>query len=186
MKKRLIALVDGENLTFCYQRMLRDGRVPYADNVHLPDAFVWNNRLLGNPINYDVIRITYYTSIFGGSERAPEVKSLIQQQQYPCGDERTRTWQRLNAAVFTKSQQAKKTKIVDMRICIDALANTIDRNMDVLFLVAGDGDYVPLIEEVMRHGIRTCVLALSEGLSGAMTGVGDEFKCLDDTLFSHG
>lgn len=184
MQKRLIAFIDGENLVLRYQAMLRNGRVPYEDNVHVVDAFVWNNQLLGASIDYDVIRATYYTSVAGGTERAPELRATIQKQMYACG-ERSRYWQRLNAAVFAKSTQDKKTKLVDMRICVDALANTMNRNMDVLYLVAGDGDYAPLVEEVMRHGIRVSVLALSDGLADLMTSVGDEFTCLDDALFKH-
>lgn len=185
MKKRLIALVDGENLVFRYQEMLRHGRVPYEDNVHVTDAFVWNPRLLGAPITFDVIRVTYYTSVTGGTERAPAVKDAIQAQMYSCGDERTRSWHRLNAAVFSKSAQSKKTKLVDMRICIDALANTMNANMDVLYLVSGDGDFVPLVEEVMRHGVRVRVLALGDCVADSMKSAGDEFAYLDDMLFKH-
>lgn len=186
MKKRLIALIDGENLTLRYQAMLRNGHVPYEDNVLVKDVFVWNHRVLGAPVNYDVIRATYYTSVAGGTERAPEVEAAIQKQLFAFGDERKPEWQRLKAAVFTKSTQDRKTKLVDMQICVDALANTMNGNMDALYLVAGDGDYAPLVEEVMRHGIRVSVLALSDGLAERMVSVGDQFTCLDDVLFKQG
>jgi uncharacterized LabA/DUF88 family protein len=183
MKKRLICLIDGENLVIRYQEMLASGRVPHEDNFHLPDVCVWNNRLLGLPIDYDVIRATYYSSVFGDAVRARDVRDEVQTQMYACGDERTYVWQRLSGVVFAKSQRARKTKIVDMRVCIDALANTMNRNMEVLYLVAGDGDYVPLVEEIMRHGVRVCVFALSDGLAEQMRSVGDQFSLLDDKLF---
>jgi uncharacterized LabA/DUF88 family protein len=183
MKKRLISLIDGENLVFRYQEMLGKGRVPHNENFHVQDVMVWNNGLLGLPIEYDVVRATYCTSVFGDAVRAREVRDTVQTQMYACGDEKSRVWQRLSGAVFPKSQRSRKSKIVDMRVCIDALANTMSRNMEVLYLVSGDGDYAPLIEEIMRHGVRVCVFALSDGLAEEMKSVGDEFTLLDDKLF---
>lgn len=45
-------------------------------------------------------------------------------------------------------------KGVDMALAIELLANSSARNFDVALLLAGDGDYAPLVREARRHGQR--------------------------------
>lgn len=35
---------------------------------------------------------------------------------------------------------------------VDILSNVYQDNLDTVFLVAGDGDYLPLIKEIRRFG----------------------------------
>lgn len=183
MKKRIVALIDGENLVFRYQEMLKSGRIPRDYNVHTPDVFIWNHYFFGIPIIGDVIRVVYYTSAVGDSRRVSELRARFQNQMYPCGDQKNYSWQRLSATVFKKDKSSRKTKTIDMRICIDALTHTMNHNMDILYLASGDVDYVPLIEEVMRHGIRVNVFAFTDGCADSMQLAGDNFTFLDDILF---
>jgi uncharacterized LabA/DUF88 family protein len=55
--------------------------------------------------------------------------------------------------------------------------------MDILFLLAGDGDYIPLIEEVMRQGKQVHLGAFSDGLSPRLPHIADEFVDLDKYFF---
>jgi uncharacterized LabA/DUF88 family protein len=56
-----------------------------------------------------------------------------------------------NPHVFKKKTK-DKSKSVDIALSKDLLVNAFYNNYDVAVLIAGDGDYVPLIEEVKRQG----------------------------------
>jgi uncharacterized LabA/DUF88 family protein len=53
-----------------------------------------------------------------------------------------------------------------------------------VYLVTGAGDYIPLIEEVMRNGKQVYLAALSEGLNKALPNSVDKFYNLDDAFFT--
>jgi uncharacterized LabA/DUF88 family protein len=59
--------------------------------------------------------------------------------------------------VFKKDKQGRKTKGVDITLTRDMLSHAFRGNYDVARLIAGDGDYLPLIEEVKRLGKRVQV-----------------------------
>jgi uncharacterized LabA/DUF88 family protein len=50
-------------------------------------------------------------------------------------------------------------------------------------LLAGDGDYIPLIEEVKRSGKLCYISAFSSGLNKKLIDISDKFYCLDHTMF---
>jgi uncharacterized LabA/DUF88 family protein len=54
---------------------------------------------------------------------------------------------------------------------------------DVLFLLSGDGDYLPLIEEITRSGKQVWVAAFSKGLNSNLRFAADEFFDLDEIFF---
>ncbi len=55
--------------------------------------------------------------------------------------------------------------------------------IDVLLLLSGDGDYVPLIEEASRNGKQVWVAAFSDGLNSRIPLIVDEFIDLDEIFF---
>lgn len=55
--------------------------------------------------------------------------------------------------------------------------------MNVLMLMSGDGDYLPLIEEVSRRGVQVWLAAFSKRLSSALRYAADEFIDLDKHFF---
>ena len=59
-------------------------------------------------------------------------------------------------------------------------------NVDALYLVSGDGDFIPLIQAVMRKGMQVNLLALSDGLNPQLPISVDEFECIDFLLFQKG
>jgi uncharacterized LabA/DUF88 family protein len=61
---------------------------------------------------------------------------------------------------------------------IDILSNTYRNNVDTIFLISGDGDYIPIVEEVMRYGKKVYVAALSSGLNRRLRIVPDMFMSL--------
>jgi len=68
--------------------------------------------------------------------------------------------------VFKKRKQTDRSKGVDIALTTDLLSGAYNNNFDRAVLVAGDGDYVPLINEVKRLGKVVHVLFFeNEGLS---------------------
>lgn len=60
-----------------------------------------------------------------------------------------------------------------------AFTDTIDR----IYLASGDGDYAPLIHEVMRRGKQVELLAFSSGLNAVLRPLVDRVHILDDRFF---
>ncbi len=50
---------------------------------------------------------------------------------------------------------------------------------DIAVLVAGDGDFTPVVEEVRRRGVMVVVVAVSESLSDDLRRVADRFVEID-------
>jgi uncharacterized LabA/DUF88 family protein len=86
--------------------------------------------------------------------------------------------------VFKKPSNSKKAKLVDISICIDALRHSNNRDVDAIFLLSGDSDYMPLIKEVMRNGTQVWLGAFSSGLSRKLRPLVDQFIDLDPLFFS--
>ncbi|MGI9074506.1 MAG: NYN domain-containing protein [Bryobacteraceae bacterium] len=83
----------------------------------------------------NVIRSTYYTSICGDLDKIRELEEKIWNVgMQPC--------------VFKKTCREEKAKGVDIALTKDMLVHAFLDNFDIAVLVTGDGDYVPLVEEV--------------------------------------
>jgi uncharacterized LabA/DUF88 family protein len=72
-------------------------------------------------------------------------------------------------------------KALEARIALtkDMLANAFNNNYDVAVLVTGDGDYVPVVEEVKRLG-KTVYLTFFEDKDG---GLNKELRLASDKFF---
>jgi uncharacterized LabA/DUF88 family protein len=182
--KRAICLIDGENLVVRYQEMLLAGRQAKPDNAHIKDTFIWNHTLLGTPVEAELLRVQYYTSVVGDSDRVEAVRNEIQSQMFTFGPQKSFEWRRLRGIVFKKSSKSKKTKNVDLQIVIDALMHSTSRHIETLYLVTGDGDFLPLVDEIMRLGIRVELFSLSSGHSKELSQRVDAFTLVDSKLFT--
>ncbi len=65
----------------------------------------------------------------------------------------------------------------DVGIAIDAVR--IAPSIDVLVLVSGDGDFIPLVEYIKNQGKRVEVVAFGKSASGHLREIADEFIDLD-------
>jgi len=188
--------VDGENLVCRYQSMLEKGNIPLKGIVHEKDVFVWHSDIIRNtPRN--IKRVTYYTSAVGDentilsiSEKIKKVQYLYKGQPYGAGGGRygggTKSEQYYGyifPCVFKKVNKSTRSRLVDINITIDMLNYASPENLDVLYLVSGDGDFLPLIKAVMRKGMRVHLMALSDGLNPQLPISVDEYECIDDRLF---
>ena len=196
MYERVMYFIDGENLVFRYQEMLDHGRQPLNAIKHERDVYVWHGDLMkGEPRG--IVRVNYYTSAVGDSGRIlrlnNELKKInysYQGPRYGVGGGRFSPGSRCDTftgfafpRVFKKPSQSQKTRSVDINITIDILHYSSLGNLDAIYLVSGDGDFLPLIREVMRKGVKIYLMALSSGLNQHLPNSVDKYECIDDRLF---
>ena len=187
--------VDGENLVFRFQKMKEEGRRPLNGIKHRANVYVWHTDIVQN-IRGDIRRITYYTSAAGDTDAIQAAKEEIQQNSYDFygehegggggrygGGNPLRGTGRIVPRVIWKPAQAAKSKGVDIGITIDVLDSSLMDSVDKICLLTGDGDFIPLIEAVMRRGKQVHVMALSSGLNRDLPTAADSFENIDDKLF---
>lgn len=68
---------------------------------------------------------------------------------------------------FLRRESKKRTqKGVDVLLTTEMLTGAVDDSYDVALLIAADGDFVPLLEEVRRRGKQVILSAREKGLPG--------------------
>jgi uncharacterized LabA/DUF88 family protein len=112
------------------------------------------------------VRAFYYTSVTGSDETVLEVRRSLRALDF-------------DPVVFKRpSDPNRKAKGVDISLTKDMLGNAFMSNYDVAFLVAGDGDYVPLVQEVKRLGKVVSVGFFDHKASG----LNEELKIVSDNF----
>lgn len=194
MYERVMFFIDGENLVFRYQDMIEKGNKPLKRVIHEEDVYVWHQDIIKNEARY-IVRATYYTSAVGANETILAISQAIKEIQYLYtgppygvggrfgGSKSEQYHGHIFPRVFKKDNRSAKSKAVDINIAVDMLNYASPENLDVMYLVSGDGDFLPLIEAVMRKGMRVHLMALSDGLNPQLPISVDEFECIDDRLF---
>lgn len=181
MTNRTIVLADGENLVTRYQSMLSSGATSTEETEHIQDVFVWHPKFT-MCVPMQVFRVSFYTTQVADEDKLEETRRAIASHHYKCHSISRQEYGDIGNIcphVFKKEMRSHKTKSVDINITIDALRHTYNDSMDILFLLTGDGDYIPLIQEVMRQGKRVFVGAFSEGVNPALKHIPDRFFDLD-------
>lgn len=176
---KFISLVDGENLVFRFQAML-ETRKHNSHITHFPDHFVWHH-LMGRAEGWSALRANYYMSAVGTEQTIAELENKISKVVV---QRRSEVSTQVCPRVFKKEAKAKKTKLVDVSITIDALRHSYHRHVDAVWLFSGDGDYLPLIREIMRNGTQVWLGAFSDGLNPALPRAVDRFIDLDPWFFA--
>jgi uncharacterized LabA/DUF88 family protein len=181
-----MVFIDGENLTMRYQKMLEEGLTPNKNNIHQKDVYAWNPSVISVIPFLEVLRATYYTYAVGSDEKLQQWANELKQSQYTYRGDKSdfAIGGFLNPRIFKKPQQQAKRKGVDISIAVDSLTLAQNNSLDVVFLVTGDVDYLPLIEAIMKMGKRVYLAALSSGLSDKLPNVVDRFECLDERFFT--
>jgi uncharacterized LabA/DUF88 family protein len=115
-----------------------------------------------NRANCDVVRSFYYTSTRGDGLKIEEVERQLKQMGFQA------------PRVFSKSK-SRGSKRVDISLATDMLTHAFRKNFDFAILVAGDEDYVPLVQAVMSEGLRVIVWFIEDGLSPILAKEADHF-----------
>jgi uncharacterized LabA/DUF88 family protein len=183
---KTFVFVDGENLVMRYQAMVATGANPKKQVVHIPDVFVWHPRATTWTC-MDIQRVTYYTSATGDQKTISELQSKIASVNYKFSHDADGAVPEGSAQlvprIFHKSSKSRKTRNVDINIVIDFMRTAHLNNAELLLLLSGDGDYLPLIDEVMRLGKPVWMCAFSSGFNENLRSSVDLFESLDDIFF---
>jgi uncharacterized LabA/DUF88 family protein len=160
---RMMIFVDGENLAIRYKALLED-RTPPTHVSFEKDVAVWSHHLNPQAHGIETIRKYYYTSVSQDEPRRHEIEDFLK----GAGIEAPR--------VFAKTK-GKRSKRVDVSLTTEMLTHAHRDNYDLGVLVAGDEDYVPLIEAVMAEGKRVSVwfFEANAGLSPVLKRTADHF-----------
>ena len=165
-----MVFIDGENLAIRYAKM--QGSTKRAKHIRFEqNVYVWSeylNLCLHN--NCEVIRKYYYTAVQGDNPRIAEVEEKL----IAYG---------IEAPNVFKKKKGKRSKRVDISLSTEMLTHAHRKNYDLAVLVAGDEDYVPLIEAVMAEGRRVVLWFVEEGLSAALKKKADHFGNIGLFLF---
>jgi uncharacterized LabA/DUF88 family protein len=183
MGLRTVVLIDGENQCTRYEECIRNGREPASSVIHYKNNFIWAPGMLHVYDTMEVLRVSYYNTFIGDAVALEKLNNSISEVRYDFSYEegcyRSGT---IVPRIFKKENRSTKTKSVDINITIDALRSTYNDTIDRLILITGDGDYIPLIEEVMRQNVQVYVEALSSGLNPNLKHKCDMFFSLDKVL----
>jgi uncharacterized LabA/DUF88 family protein len=185
MTPRSILFVDGENLTFRFQEMVALGRTPKPAVVHKPDVYVWHSRVTYDPHGGlgNLVRVHYYSSVVGNPDIVETTQREISDIEFlSFGQERNHVG-RIVPVIFKKEKKSKKTRNVDLHMIVDVMRYAFTDAIDRVYLATGDGDFLPLISEVMRRGKQVELLAFSSGLSPVLRSRVDRLHILDSTFF---
>jgi hypothetical protein len=149
---KIMMFVDGENLAIRYKHVLGN-KSPATDVLFKPGVCFWSPGLnnIGNP-PVEIFRRYYYTSITGSEE----TRDGIHDSLVAAGFQAPR--------VFHRSKE-RGSKRVDISLSVEMLQHVHRRNFDIAVLVAGDEDYVPLVDAVIAEGARIVLWFFGEGLS---------------------
>ena len=82
-----------------------------------------------------------------------------------------------------KGREGRGSKQVDISLAVEMLSHAHRGNYDAAVLVAGDGDYVPLVDAVAAAGRRVFLWFVKDGLSAVLRRRVDHFYDLGRVLF---
>jgi uncharacterized LabA/DUF88 family protein len=174
--RRMMIFADGENLVCRYQRMLKDGLTLKISPTHIEDVLVWSPgfSLRFSDTLHEIFRAAYYTSSVGDDPKIKEIENKIKSLEFKK-HRKSSLPNNLTPCVFKKAGRSDKAKGVDIQMTVDILNHVHRDNIDTVLLMSGDGDYLPVIEEVQRYGKQCYVSAFSSGLNDKLKNVSDMF-----------
>lgn len=189
--KRFMFFIDGENLVMRYQDMIKQGYIPFPINnvlhYYRKDVFVWTTNIPFPSFNprftgIDIVRAYLYTSFQGDEVKQKQIESEIRSIKIGnfsnYGINHT-----LFPVTFRKRRQNEKAKGVDISLTVDMLSQTFNNNVDVVCFFSGDGDFLPVLKEVVDHGKQIFIFAFSNGLNQNLYKVCDDLFILDERFF---
>jgi hypothetical protein len=179
--RRMMAFIDGENVVYRFQALAKEGRTVRKETRHEPDVFAWFDGAVASR-DHDIIRATYYTSATGDEGKLAQIRGMIKSGcvVQPMG---SRMPNNLHSVVIKKDRREAKSKGVDIRMTTDILSHVYRNNVDTVLLMSGDGDYLPVVEEVIRHGKHVYVSAFRSGLNPRLLELADRFEPLEGGFF---
>jgi uncharacterized LabA/DUF88 family protein len=173
--------VDGENFTIRGQRLAQSKNHQLMEGPwYRRDCFMWIGvnasvpRIgAANRLREVALRAYYYTSLVGDESLIASVRQQIRTAGF-------------SPEVFKRDANQTKAKGVDIALTKDMLSHAFRNNYDIAVLVAGDGDYLPVVEEVKRLGKLVYVWFFeNEGLNPHLKLAADNFFDITNLVLSN-
>jgi uncharacterized LabA/DUF88 family protein len=82
------------------------------------------------------------------------------------------------------NKRGPRQKAVDTSLAVELVASAYTKRFDVAILVAGDGDFVPIVNEVRRAGPHIVVAAASDSSSPPKFSYSSELRTAADRFVS--
>ena len=161
---KAMIFVDGENLTIRFKEILGE-KTPEAHVNYMRDVYVWSKYAnIPHHINCEVIRKYYYTAVQGDDNKQKEVIRCLKE----IG---------IESPMIFKKPKGRSSKRVDITLGTDMLSHAQKGHYDIAILVAGDDDYVPVVNAVKSEGRRVVLWFFEEskGLSNHLKMKADYF-----------
>lgn len=178
--KKVMIFIDGENLVArfqetCSKKDIKEKNIKERGIRWLKDKFVWKEGSIDIPTpgftHGEIIRAMYYTCCDPSSRK--QITGLISKskiiQNYPYS----------LTPVIIPSESKENPKGDDIKMSIDSLLHAINNTADIIYIFTGDGDFIPLVEELQRMGKLIYIAAFSEGLHPDLKQKADHFFDLD-------
>jgi uncharacterized LabA/DUF88 family protein len=152
--------VDGENLAMRYKvlKQRRDGITRLEPSEwYEPDVSLWSDTLNQLCEYAGMLRRHYYTSVIGDEVRRKSIEDRLK----AAGIEAPYVFKK------PKDDTRRRSKGVDISLAADMLTHAHRKNYALAILIAGDGNYIPLVKAVKAEGSRVFVWSFDEsyGLS---------------------
>jgi NYN domain len=176
--RRWMVFVDGENFAIRAREIADKAGLKLTEcRCYRKDVFFWRPALRprqGDWLNNAELNIIplaqrayYYTSLIGDDDERLRLVDAIQGFGF-------------HAEVYKRNRGQVKAKGVDIALTKDMLCHAFRNNYDVAVLVAGDGDYVPVVEEIKRMGkiVVVCFFS-SSGLSDQLRRAADVYQDIE-------
>jgi uncharacterized LabA/DUF88 family protein len=146
MQDRLMIFIDGSNLLRATAKMIQSNFRSDKPPIEALDVCATIIRVLIDRIKKDasfydckVLRKYWFGSYQGNEHYEAEIKKILRSRK-------------MEPIIFKKHNGREKR--VDIAIAREMLINAINKNYDLGLLVAGDEDYLDLIADLKRLGVR--------------------------------
>ena len=171
--QKLMAFVDGTNLLTEMGKKIGASYSAYtpSDEVISLGAMIVNE-FLNKRLCFEV-SVTDYTRLrkywFGSYQGSPEgllnLKTMLRKREY-------------EPMIYQKFKGGREKK-VDIAVAKEMLINAFHHNYDIALLVAGDEDYVDLVQDLKRYGVFVIGAFFPQGRSPDLELACDRFCTLE-------
>lgn len=167
--KNAFIFIDGNNIVIRFQEILKtiarkegiklevlkkqlsEKNRNLAEIIWEKDKFLWSksmNNFLPSLLrtNIDIVRAYYYT--YCDENNRKKINDLISNTKIVNNSNSILTLTP-EIIAFTRGEQAKGD---DIKICLDSMRHAINGSADIICLFTGDGDFLPLVEELQKMG----------------------------------
>lgn len=113
---------------------------------------------------------------------AARIRSILDRFEWISASSNTAEQQRRDQArLLRPGKKKREQKGVDVLLAVEMLHDAQAGNFSVGILLAGDADFVPLVDEVRRHGVIVIVVAQEATLAATLRQAADEVWPIDPT-----